>query len=223
MRIRKKGFTLIELLVVVSIIGTLAAILFPVFANARDRARQITCLSNVRQLSMAIFMYAQDYDEVLISSVHRIADEGGGSISDDMWPIWPAYLRPYVENEEVYICPEVAGVGRYVETWGERGWASVGLNRDIENRFTNVPYSLVWFDEPSRTILLADSTPGETDKPIKARGFQIIGDREPNTQAAISDRHNEGTNVGFLDGHAKWHKASRIWQLDNPEGLLWTR
>ena len=97
---RKKGFTLIELLVVISIIATLASILFPVFARARAKARQITCLNNVRQLSMAIFMYAQDYDEVLISSVHKSEDEGEGTITDDDWPIWPAYLLSLIHISE---------------------------------------------------------------------------------------------------------------------------
>ncbi len=212
MRTAPRGFTLIELLVVIAIIAILAAMLFPVFSRAREKARQTSCLSNVKQLSLAILMYAQDYDETLIPSRQG---SGGSRL------IWPAYLRPYVRNEQVFICPSARGRSSYSERWDTRGELSIGLNRDMEDRSTNVAYPLSRFEYPAETILLADSTPGSTDPPEKARGYQVQADHVPNAQSGIGERHNAGTNVGLLDGHAKWYKSSRVWQLNNPAGLRW--
>src|SRR5437870_6994180 len=93
-RHKERGFTLIELLVVIAISAVLAAILFPVFAQARDKARQASCASNMKQLGLAVFMYAQDYDERM-PSVH-----------------WGAYyyaVQPYMRNNQMWSCPSSSG------------------------------------------------------------------------------------------------------------------
>jgi prepilin-type N-terminal cleavage/methylation domain-containing protein/prepilin-type processing-associated H-X9-DG protein len=208
------GFTLIELLVVIAIIAILAAILFPVFARAREKARQTACLSNVKQLTLAITMYAQDYDEMLIPSRQ-------GNTATSL--IWPAYLGPYVRNTQIFICPSAAGQSQYGQVWTDRGPLSIGLNRDLEDRNTGFAYPLSVFQNPTANLLLADSTPAPTGTGSGGgRGFQVQYDRQPDTQSAIGARHNEGTNIGFLDGHAKWYKASAAYQLSNPSGIRWT-
>ncbi len=211
------GFTLIELLVVIAITAILAAILFPVFSRARAQARQTACLSNVRQLSLAIQMYTQDYDEMLIPSAHRLP--GGGTPPGTL--IWPAYLAPYVKNTDVFTCPDAKSASHYAQVWEERGRLSIGLNRDLEDRSSNLSYSLAMFEYTADTIALADSTPGNTDPPERARGFQVQADRQPNTQSGIGERHSNGTIVGLLDGHVKWYRSATIWQLNNPAGLRW--
>jgi len=99
----KKAFTLIELLVVIAIIAILAAILFPVFAQARDKARQTSCLSNVKQIALGFMMYKQDYDETLPSAYfHKNFVTGGGSAG---YTHWSGMINPYVKNWQMYVCP----------------------------------------------------------------------------------------------------------------------
>lgn len=95
---KKKGFTLIELLVVIAIIAILAAILFPVFAKAREKARQISCASNERQLALGIVQYIQDYDEVLPTNFNVPGHCAGSA--------WAGILYPYVKSVGVYKCPD---------------------------------------------------------------------------------------------------------------------
>src|SRR5690348_17116492 len=97
----RQGFTLIELLVVIAIIAILAAILFPVFAQARDKARAAACLSNVKQIGLGLMIYAQDYDETL---PHHPADVGN-FLADTAGPNWAKGLMPYVKSAQILNCP----------------------------------------------------------------------------------------------------------------------
>jgi prepilin-type N-terminal cleavage/methylation domain-containing protein len=106
---QRVAFTLIELLVVVAIIAILAAILFPVFAQARDKARQASCLSNAKQLGLALNMYVQDYDETFFAQKtwDEIEDVGAGSWGSSYftWIQWPTAHLPYIKSQQVYSCP----------------------------------------------------------------------------------------------------------------------
>lgn len=109
---RKSGFTLIELLVVIAIIAILAAILFPVFAQAREKARAISCLSNIKQITLAGMMYAQDYDETLNSPAFK--SPGCGATPSQYsnfwwgggWVTWPELQIPYVKSAALFTCPD---------------------------------------------------------------------------------------------------------------------
>lgn len=136
---RKNGFTLIELLVVIAIIAILAAILFPVFAQAREKARTISCVSNVRQMGTAALMYAQDYDENMVPAGSRYAHtpipdiecaQGDTSCFNDAywtrpraWVDWTVMVYPYVKNSGMYACPSK-------RDWGFAGY---GMNTDSSN------------------------------------------------------------------------------------------
>ena len=103
--IHRRGFTLIELLVVIAIIAILAAILFPVFARAREKARQSSCLSNVKQIGLGVLMYTQDYDERFPAKwwwyVHRPA---GYDLSTN-YLTWAECVAPYINNDQIFQCP----------------------------------------------------------------------------------------------------------------------
>ncbi|CCW34926.1 prepilin-type N-terminal cleavage/methylation domain-containing protein [Chthonomonas calidirosea] len=116
-KLSRMGFTLIELLVVIAIIAILAAILFPVFAQAREKARQITCLSNMKQITLGILQYEEDYDETMVpahncdlSLTSRVSFFCGGSIAARL--DWPQTIEPYVKSplnrgNSVFYCPDL--------------------------------------------------------------------------------------------------------------------
>jgi prepilin-type N-terminal cleavage/methylation domain-containing protein len=105
MRYRRPAFTLIELLVVIAIIAILAAILFPVFAQAREKARQSTCLSNCKQISLAFQMYQQDYDGLYTWQGPKLGDDVGDFLAPGAKPNWIAELMPYTKNKAIFVCP----------------------------------------------------------------------------------------------------------------------
>jgi prepilin-type N-terminal cleavage/methylation domain-containing protein/prepilin-type processing-associated H-X9-DG protein len=213
----RKGFTLIELLVVIAIIAILAAILFPVFAKAREKARQASCLSNVKQLCLAVMQYAQDYDETL-NSCYAAQD---ASATFRRWyyagPSNQGMLYPYIKNSQVYDCP--SGKGNY------------GCNRALMGDGNQNGKSLTIVAKPSETIILGDTLPvggdpatgGDGTATTESYGGMImtltkIALYGPGTacngHGLMALRHNQLANVGFLDGHAK---AVNAGQTDFPE------
>src|SRR5688572_21607664 len=155
-KMRTRGFTLIELLVVIAIIAILAAILFPVFAQARERARQVGCLSNARQLSTALYIYAQDYDENIVPASLRPAD-------NSLPMIWSQIVQPYVKNEGIYLCPS-ATPRLYPADWSTRNFGTLGYNEStaVDLRINppipeGLPSSMTLpeMEEPARAVLMA--------------------------------------------------------------------
>ena len=171
---KRSAFTLIELLVVIAIIGILAAILFPVFAQARAKARQTTCLSNFRQIATAHLMYAQDYDETLINAYQG---PGGGYVT--YADRWPQYITPYIKNFQIFRCPDnTVNTDAYdlkqynnypPSTTGllldrartffvDFGYNASFLSPDQPGYINNSGVSLAAVQSPASTILGADSS-----------------------------------------------------------------
>jgi prepilin-type N-terminal cleavage/methylation domain-containing protein len=100
----RNGFTLIELLVVIAIIAILAAILFPVFAQAREKARQTSCLSNTKQMGLGVMMYIQDYDETFPPAYYYNAVTGGNLDANGIQH-WSGFVQPYIKNAGIFVCP----------------------------------------------------------------------------------------------------------------------
>src|SRR4051794_8275349 len=140
----KNGFTLIELLVVIAIIAILAAILFPVFAQARDQARQTTCLNNMKQLGTALMMYGQDYDENYPSWPFTTKPNLLSSPIFSQWSysVWAYAIQPYVKNTNIFVCPngptKNGNGGTYiVGPKGSQMPINLAINEYIENRDNN--------------------------------------------------------------------------------------
>ncbi|MCC6727862.1 MAG: prepilin-type N-terminal cleavage/methylation domain-containing protein [Chthonomonadales bacterium] len=151
-RTARKAFTLIELLVVIAIIAILAAILFPVFAQAREKARAIPCLSNMKQLGLAQGMYVQDYDESVVCYVNQSTRSSSGSGSY----YWPNALDPYVKLRRLWYCPSF---GRSVGTPSANSSTyGINLNHIVNSINGNpAPLSLGAFERTTGLMVLADT------------------------------------------------------------------
>ena len=152
---RRAAFTLIELLVVIAIIAILAAILFPVFAQARERARQTSCLSNGRQLCLAVLQYAQDYDEALPPSTNYDAPT---TVPER---VWGQIIQPYLKNQGVFVCASASGA-RFPASWDTRGYGSIGYSSATALDSTGAegfpaPATLAAISESARTPLFGDT------------------------------------------------------------------
>jgi prepilin-type N-terminal cleavage/methylation domain-containing protein/prepilin-type processing-associated H-X9-DG protein len=184
----QSGFTLIELLVVIAIIAILAAILFPVFAQAREKARAATCVSNLKQLSLGMLMYSQDYDETIPQWKWDQSYASGSGSKNNATTVWWNAIYPYVKNVGVYACPSQ----RYTYTLaqdGHWGWFSktaasvIGLNPVFANAkigyganepLTYQQPALASLSKPSDSLILADMATSLT-------GWEGSGDYDPNT------------------------------------------
>lgn len=173
MRRNQNAFTLIELLIVIAIIAILAAILFPVFAQARERARQTVCVSNAKQLATALYMYTQDYDENIVPASLRAPDPTFIPI------IWTEIIQPYIKNTGIFICPS-ADNKAYAANWGTRQLGSYGYNESSATDLRTPPsegfpsaLNLAAMDEPARGVLMADTPGAPTGNPFgnKYRGY----------------------------------------------------
>ncbi len=187
----KRGFTLIELLVVIAIIAILAAILFPVFARAREKARQTSCLSNEKQIMLAQLAYAQDYDETWVPWRYPVPADHPDY--DHGYRYWYDTVQPYVKNENIFVCPSSKPFGSNCR--GIRG--AYGLNIWADQM------RMAEYDYPSELIMICDTNcyrPCSWDNYV-SNATHAFSDT---SYANIHRRHNGGANVGYADGHAKW-------------------
>jgi len=218
MQTRRRAFTLIELLVVIAIIAILAAILFPVFAQARAKARGVSCLSNVKQCGTAFHMYIQDYDEVTPSMWGGSGTclPSGQNCSQEWW----YGLYPYVKNIDLFYCPErsdgsqgdynaygqALGIKHYAGygyNWGPIGWRGGGLLNTQLRTPAGQTYitgkSIAAVDVPAQMFSFGDTY----DTPRMTIGIGFSGDTWPGRSNSAL-RHTSGMfNYAFVDGHAK--------------------
>jgi len=248
---KRRGFTLIELLVVIAIIAILAAILFPVFAQAREKAKQATCLSNLKQQGLAFQMYIQDYNAyprsfVTLPSTPVPAAPVGGwfyfvtpqGYSPSYVMLWENYLYPYVNNVQVFLCPDIGDAYGLNETYSGSGslntdvyQGNYGINSAVQGLadaaivdaagtycvMDSFGYTIGW------TYCVNPNTygsggpgeywwlPGEGALPGYPSSNDLHGGAVPFGQDDyMSGRHSGGDCILYCDGHCAWASAATI-------------
>jgi len=237
---KPRGFTLIELLVVIAIIAILAAILFPVFARARENARRTSCLSNLKQIGLGIMQYAQDYDErypmnywwadpgasavgvtctaagITGSACNKYRiNTGGGGAGFGYFVTWMDLIHPYIKSVQVFDCPSATKPegGVYPPYGFNAAFSSTNYanNFDYQNPpVTRRSFHLTQVLRPAEVFLIVDS---ETQYSINTTpvGTRNYLDAAPtNVRYGIQRLHLDGMNTMYADGHAKWHSAQRV-------------
>jgi prepilin-type N-terminal cleavage/methylation domain-containing protein/prepilin-type processing-associated H-X9-DG protein len=240
-RIKSGGFTLIELLVVIAIISILAAILFPVFAQAREKARAISCLSNMNQIAMAVSMYVEDNDERLFfrpaSSSAKVGSTRSGVVITDTMAYdqeqWWNLLMPYVKSTKVFSCPDDG-----VQPTSPDVNGNSTIPRSYVATCTAEDLTLAQVDTPSSTLVITEKW-GDVDNGVGTTGTKVNNetwmepfdgdecmagsdavstgnclDQQPGYPVGMvkmANWHQGGMNCAFFDGHAKWMQPNTIW------------
>ena len=241
-RALRKAFTLIELLVVIAIIAVLAAILFPVFSQVREKARSIACMSNMKQIGLGVQMYIQDSDERLFfraaNSVARVGSGRSGvvitnAIAYDQAQWWNL-LMPYEKSIGVFSCPDDAFQPASLD-----GNGNPTIPRSYVASCTAEDLSLAQLDNPTQTIVITEKW-GHVDNGVGTTGAKVNnetwmepfdGDEcmagsdvtasggcldpqpgYPLGMVKMANWHQGGMNNAFFDGHAKWLRPTTIWQ-----------
>jgi prepilin-type N-terminal cleavage/methylation domain-containing protein/prepilin-type processing-associated H-X9-DG protein len=244
---RRKGFTLIELLVVIAIIAILAAILFPVFAQARDKARQASCLSNEKQIGYALTMYRQDYDETW-----PIAFSQPGVAVKGTWPsppfstkyrqdevFWYVWLYPYTKNLGMFNCPSETPkfvgepICRSCETGNCREGGPFHYGYSLKLGGTYNPASHLpslrdaQLTHPSDTLAVLENqaTPGPCPGGALKAGYQndfgAFTDTQDYYYTMIEARHADMLNVIFADSHVRPMKKAALGPTGTGTSEVW--
>lgn len=228
----RTGFTLIELLVVIAIISILSAILFPVFARARENARRVSCLSNLKQIGLGVMQYAQDYDERY--PLAWWGAPGGG------WPLppgmrvvsfnanvpsyltnaprifWMDLIFPYTKSVQLYNCPSarLSNDGSYGYSLAISNFhhsAGAGAYSAAFGGNTSGPYpiSVAQVQRPSEIFMIGDFN-SSWHLLYGPTNFQQWGGSTNTAERNRVSPHLEGTSIVFADGHAKWRNTRGV-------------
>jgi len=196
---KARAFTLIELLVVIAIIAILAAILFPVFARARENARRASCQSNLKQINLGALQYSQDYDEKFMPYALPYGQVDNG---------WSVMIQPYLKSTQILQCPSNSSVDP--TTPGAQGYSDYAINLSLS--YDKVR-SLSEIQESARIVQFVDEagTDASSHHWTSGRGGADIsgcGGGALATYRAGALIHLDGQNHAFVDGHVKWLKSA---------------
>ena len=242
LRRRAAAFTLVELLVVIAIIAILAAILFPVFARARENARRSNCLSNLKQIGIGFMQYTQDYDEQ-----GPMTSMSGGMMSMGAYS-WTTSTQPYIKSAQVFRCPSDSAVRwnapnlppnapPYTTSYVFNAWFAPDKKdaAGVINGYSN----LARVQEPARSIILSEKgdltstsmvanadhfhpmywgTPSEESSMMMTGAVWNTSTNMPIELA--TQRHFNGFNNLYTDGHAKWNRFDQLTNYPNADPVV---
>ncbi len=234
-RHRKSAFTLIELLVVIAIIAILAAILFPVFARARENARRSSCSSNLKQIGLGLLQYSQDYDERLTRGWYGPTGFDPSGPTNGRYK-WMDAIQPYTKSTQLFTCPSssngltTGATGNFIpalrltadsdQNYGSYAMSSAYYGLDAVSGPSNNK-TLASIDEPVTTVWVGDGSGSyqiawlDTSPAITTiGGVKALGDGTLLSGAAV-ERHLETSNILFVDGHVKSMKMASLTALGN--------
>lgn len=248
---RKRAFTLIELLVVIAIIAILAAILFPVFARARENARRASCMSNLKQLGLGLRMYIQDYDGRWPNECFGDSCADPNKYSGDQYK-WMDAIYPYIKSEQVYDCPSESFRYRnatdnaylygykfntpyHFGSYGANGmYVGYPGHRGFFHATMQSPTADSSLEAPSTTVALTDSYAYDNYHPWRILYTPPVGSPKipaiekdattGNLHAVNADqKHLDTTNVLWADGHVKSMKIDQLFKAgDGGFATYWT-
>jgi len=202
---RRRGFTLIELLVVIAIIAILAAILLPVFAQARESARKTSSLNNIRQIGLGLIMYTQDYDEMLPprnDAVENFGDPGAPSN-------FLGAIQPYTKNGKILSCPSVQGNFTGIEPTptSDSSYMGNGVVMGRSLAVVPAPADIVYLQELRWRTRYAWLRPVTYDQ---GATYTYWHWKAPDGREGYSNNHQEGGNLLYIDGHARYRRGTAL-------------
>jgi prepilin-type N-terminal cleavage/methylation domain-containing protein/prepilin-type processing-associated H-X9-DG protein len=205
------GFTLIELLVVIAIIATLAAMILPALAHAKQKGQQAACVNNSRQQTLAVFMYADDNSDILPPVAFNDANDNEID--------WPTLLDPYLKNPKIHLCPS-----DLVSTNSSYGLNELGFV-DLTDPGVTTPNRMAGFHTPTVTIMLGDVGTEDDMKTLRPDTSKMIApgsDINDDEDARPIARHNQRCDLGFMDGHAEPMRLNLFYLNQNPTNKWFT-
>ena len=216
LRVFSSGFTLIELLVVIAIISILAAILFPVFVQARAKARQTACLSNMRQMGLGVMMYTQDADETLPLAA---------TSTPTAFLNWHDLVDPYIKNKQVWLCPDANAPVKdiYGKPVCHYGWNAYYLNQGVavNNIYSlnNAPgVTLARVSQPAHLVMMGDNRGIDGKMPANHLSTYMLPPSQPDADywGRPEARHTQGVVTCLFDGHVKWFRPGGFYAGQMP-------